>query len=458
MEQEIKSKLAEKLTTYFFYTSVLLFFVAFNFRDNPGGWQLQIITNFKGQSISDVIFLDSLTGIFVTNDDIAYDTSYIFKTTNGGNNWTIKFVHPGGFNKVSFVDSLVGYACGGTNTGTSQFYKTTNRGENWSLTNAPSANFWNDMYILNRDTMWLVDKNGLLGGIFRTTNGGLNWIRQFPQLNQNPDKIYMVNKDLGFIGRGYYGYTGRTTDGGFNWSLTSPDTSFYDMHFIDSLTGWKANGANIKKTTNGGITWTWQTLPHLNYWNTLFKFSFISKDTIFGVGGVYSYPSTDRGLVYKTTNGGVNWGYQIPDTSFGIYQYRYVDFVNNMRGWAFRLNSKNIYTITGGSDTTLYTSINNQNNIAASDYKLYQNYPNPFNQFTIINYQCKIKSRINLKVYDITGKEIAILTNEVKPPGEYEIRFDGGNLSSGVYFYRFEVIDNKSNLIFTETRKMLYVK
>jgi photosystem II stability/assembly factor-like uncharacterized protein len=437
MEKDRKSKLAEKFTTLLFYTSLLIFFVAFNFRDNPGGWQLQNITNFKGQSISDVIFLDSLTGIFVTNDNIAYDTGYIFKTTNGGNNWTIKLVHPGGFNRISFIDSLVGYACGGTNTGTSQFYKTTNRGENWSLTNAPSTNFWNDMYILNKDTMWLVDRDGLLGGVFRSTNGGLNWIQQFYQFNQNPDKIYMVNKNLGFIGRDYNGYFGRTTDGGFNWTYTYGDTSFYDIHFIDSMTGWKASGANIKKTTNGGITWTWQTLPHLNFANVIFKFSFINKDTIFGVGGAYHFPSAYRGFVYKTTNGGINWGYQIPDTGFGISSsFWFINFADKVKGWAFPPSiSKNIYTITGGSDTTFYTAINNQNNIIAKDYKLYQNYPNPFNATSNIKYKIEKTANIILIVFDITGKEIKILISKKQSSGNYEIKFDGGNLSSGIYFY-----------------------
>jgi photosystem II stability/assembly factor-like uncharacterized protein len=456
MDKDGKSKLFEIFTTLLFYTSLLLFFVAFNFRDNPGGWQLQNITNFKGQSISDVIFLDSLTGIFVTNDNIAYDTSYIFKTTNGGNNWMIKFVHPGGFNRISFIDSLVGYACGGTNTGTPQLYKTTNRGENWSLTNSPSTNFWNDMYILNKDTMWLVDRDGLLGGIFRTTDGGVSWILQN---SLKPDKIYMVNKNLGFIRRGdapFGSYIGRTTNGGFNWTLnTNVDTTFSDMYFLDSLTGYKCD-LNIQKTTDGGLTWTWQVLPHLNYANIMSRFSFINKDTIFGVGGIYSFPSTDRGLVYKTTNGGINWGYQIPDTSFGIYSLWYVDFVDKLNGWAFRPNSKNIHTTTGGGDTTFYTNINSISNGIVKNFELKQNYPNPYNNSTLIEYFINESGWVKLKIFDIAGREIATLVNEVQSTGGYGMPVSV-QLSSGVYFYKL-VYTNKKGEMQMDVKKMVLLK
>jgi photosystem II stability/assembly factor-like uncharacterized protein len=452
MKSYIHKKVLEKLITIIFYSSILLFFVAFNFRDNPGGWQLQYLTDLNGQQISDVTFLDSLTGFIVTNDNIAYDTGYIFKTTNGGNNWTIKLVHTGGFNKVSFVDSMVGYACGGTNTGTPQLYKTTNRGENWSLTNSPSTYFWKDMCILNKDTMWLVDSDGLVGGIFRTTDGGVSWILQN---SLKPDKIYMVNKNLGFIRRGFTGYIGRTTNGGYNWTLTNVDSTFYDMHFIDSLNGWLA-GLNVKKTTDGGLTWTWQTLPHLNYINAMNRFSFINKDTIFGVGGIYSFLSADRGLIYKTTNGGINWGYQIPDTSFGIYKYLFANFVDKLKGWAFPPAYKDIHTITGGGDTTLYTEVNNITQIPPKNFELKQNYPNPYNNSTLIEYFINESGWVKLKIFDIAGREIATLVNEVQSTGGYGMPVSV-QLSSGVYFYKL-VYTNKKGEMQMDAKKMIVLK
>jgi len=87
-----------------------------------------------------------------------------------------------------------------------------------------------------------------------------------------------------------------------------------------------------------------------------------------------------------------------------------------------------------------------------SSYYLNQNYPNPFNPITRINYSIIQKSFIKLSVYDVLGNEIAILVREEKPAGEYDVEFDGKELTSGIYFYQM-IIGN-----FVETKKMLLLK
>jgi hypothetical protein len=91
------------------------------------------------------------------------------------------------------------------------------------------------------------------------------------------------------------------------------------------------------------------------------------------------------------------------------------------------------------------------------DFELYQNYPNPFNPVTVIRYSLLVNSNVRMKVYNISGKEIATLVNEKLKAGTYEIpfsinRFTGNQISSGVYFYRLET-DN-----FSDTKKMLLIK
>lgn len=68
-------------------------------------------------------------------------------------------------------------------------------------------------------------------------------------------------------------------------------------------------------------------------------------------------------------------------------------------------------------------------------YGLSQNFPNPFNPNTKINFQIPELSHVQLKVYDLSGKEISVLVNETKSAGSYFIDFDGAGLSSGIYFY-----------------------
>jgi hypothetical protein len=84
--------------------------------------------------------------------------------------------------------------------------------------------------------------------------------------------------------------------------------------------------------------------------------------------------------------------------------------------------------------------------------RLDQNYPNPFNpttkiQFTIVNRQLTI-----VKVFDLMGREVATLVNEVKQPGTYTVVFNGSNLESGVYFYRLQA----GSLV--ETKQLILLK
>ena len=85
-------------------------------------------------------------------------------------------------------------------------------------------------------------------------------------------------------------------------------------------------------------------------------------------------------------------------------------------------------------------------------FSLSQNYPNPFNPVTVINYSIPENSVINIKVYDILGREVKHLVNEYKPAGNYSVSFDGSNLSSGVYFYKLEAGN------FSEIKKMILMK
>jgi glycosidase len=74
-------------------------------------------------------------------------------------------------------------------------------------------------------------------------------------------------------------------------------------------------------------------------------------------------------------------------------------------------------------------------------FDLAQNYPNPFNPTTVVSYQLPVASDVRLAVFDVLGREVSVLVNERKAPGSYEVRFDGSNLASGVYFYRLSMAE-----------------
>ncbi len=91
--------------------------------------------------------------------------------------------------------------------------------------------------------------------------------------------------------------------------------------------------------------------------------------------------------------------------------------------------------------------------LPVTDYKLYQNYPNPFNPKTTIRFEIPRDGLVTIKVYDILGQQVAVLLNEFKTEGRYEVEFDtGGNIASGVYIYRMDVNE------FSESKKMIVLK
>jgi hypothetical protein len=85
-------------------------------------------------------------------------------------------------------------------------------------------------------------------------------------------------------------------------------------------------------------------------------------------------------------------------------------------------------------------------------YELSQNYPNPFNPVTRIRYTLPEQSEVSIKVYDLLGKEIAVIENGLRNEGTHEVEFDGRKFSSGIYIYKINAGS------FTATRKMTMIK
>ena len=106
--------------------------------------------------------------------------------------------------------------------------------------------------------------------------------------------------------------------------------------------------------------------------------------------------------------------------------------------------------VTAGEDQVIYlinpTDEKNESSL------LLQNYPNPFNPSTVINYTLTKPDFISLKIYNSLGQQIAILVNEYKGTGEYQVSFNASGLSSGIYFYEARTSE------YTEIRKMNLVR
>jgi len=437
-----------------------------------GNWYQQFMPDIGGRTISDIYFLDSLTGWAVTPYRFQNDTAYVLKTTNSGDTWFIANSRIGqfvGHNKVKFLNSLTGFVCGVyQTTGFEGLSISTDGGFNWVSIDVPNVTY-NDLSIYNEDTIWLAANESLVGGVFRTTNGGVSWEQQFTGGTQNPDHIYMYNGRLGFMSRnGASPNIYRTTNSGVNWNIVVTGQSFNCMQFLDSLAGWYAFGNNMYKTTDGGSNWVTQVLPSgglISSSSIMKSFSVINKDTIWGGGGYLNFGGgRNRGILYFTSNGGSNWYYQLPDTSYQIPQYDFVKFLNKRIGWAYEtyfsqqiggLISTGIHTTNGG-DTGFILGIQQMSNNIPEHFRLFQNYPNPFNPVTNIGFRIVDFGFVTITVFDVTGKEITKLINTDLKAGEYNIDWNASAYSSGVYFYKLTVTAGKE--VFTDTKKMLMIK
>jgi len=85
-------------------------------------------------------------------------------------------------------------------------------------------------------------------------------------------------------------------------------------------------------------------------------------------------------------------------------------------------------------------------------FELHQNYPNPFNPKTVVSCQLPVAGRVRVAVYDLLGREVAVLMDERKQPGTYTMDFDGAQVSSGVYICRMTAGS------FVACRKMLLLR
>jgi hypothetical protein len=296
---------------------------------------------------------------------------------------------------------------------------------------------------------------GAPANFIKTTNGGSSWnysTTDSANVSQFPVNGYcFFDRSLGFAYGGIMdmgGVVWRTSNGGDFWTtMVVSAEPLTGMVCFDSLNYFGIGGdfewgPSTIRTKDGGKTWDYHSLGILGFANSL---SFRTKEEAWSsLGGMQQF-------IY-TQDTGKRWiQISTPDSSV----INDLLFTNERNGIAVGDNGV-ILKYTGQN----VGIIENHNINIPLSTKLFQNYPNPFNPITNINYSINHESSVNLKIYDVLGKEIFSVNQGMQKEGFYSYTFNGENLPSGVYFYRLitESTDLSKNSFKIETRKMVLLK
>ena len=338
--------------------------------------------------------------------------------------------------EVYFPSAQTGYICGDTGA----VLKTTNSGDNWFMLNSGISALLFDVQFLNNETGYIAggftswDSIGI-GWMRKTTDGGSNWATHY--YGQGGGCIFEIQFFDEVTGIALFtGKIARTTNGGFNWLTMAGVNNCFDMHFPDHQTGYVSGPAGIyHKTTDQGMTWS--TL-NTNFSWSAYSVYFHNSQTGYMVG--------PEGTIVFTSNGGTSWLLSKTVTSTFL---RKIFLSDSLTGYIVGNFGNILKTTTGGISSVIDAG----NSTKIIDFELFQNYPNPFNPRTNITFRLGYRAKVELLVFDIRGRRISDLANEVMAPGIHNIVFEEFGLSSGAYICRLR-IDNQHSA----TKKMLLIR
>lgn len=265
-------------------------------------------------------------------------------------------------------------------------------------------------------------------------------------------------------------------NGGLMWSYTYGNTGvreFGNSIVNDGaslvITGYKTNTIGttdallIKIPLAGGpATWTRLWDP---FAGSEAGFDLVKSNT--GVTGGYAVTgdaSANAGNAFlwrtdvngQVTGGNCNNNYVINHRTNNIKLDSFIIVRRGLDDKSFNpeIMSPNMVTSTfcSGTDNMQGLEEDNINTEEVTDYALGQNYPNPFNPSTTIKFDLPVSGFVSIKVFDVAGKEVYSLVNEIRSAGKHEVMFNASGLSSGVYYYKI------SSGNFNDIKKMILVK
>jgi photosystem II stability/assembly factor-like uncharacterized protein len=371
-------------------------------------------------------FVDSLTGWVAGREGV------ILKTSNGGASWETQHANPTvDITQIFMLNERIGWTVSPFYTFDSVFtfgthvHKTVNGGTEWVQSTVPDQYFYTIGFI---DSLTGAAAGGS-GAIYRTTDGGATWTDVSPGPAWPIHKIRFYSPRLGLAVGGRFDLHAvayRSIDECLSWDAGLLDSTepIFDVTFTDSMNaigvgGDPEVGFAVARTSDAGVTWS---------------YDFVG---MWGIGSAIAFrtpmeawvPIRWEGITAYTPDAGRTWlNFQHPD-EIATFD---VQFLDSLHGYMvgdsglvlkYQKPTVGVVEIPDGKPTAVH---------------LMQNYPNPFNPSTVIGFQIPVRGHVTLTVYDVLGRAVATLIDEIREAGSGKVVWNASGLPSGVYICRLQ--------------------
>jgi photosystem II stability/assembly factor-like uncharacterized protein len=445
------------------------------------GWGVRSLLVFK----RDTIFAGAWGGVYRTTDA---GTSWEF--LNDGlisDTLTGNFTNPlpfGVYISSGVVDKNGHFIVGTDSAGV---FRSIDRGKTWLQTNL-TVPFITSVIFDSLGNLWAASLNN---GVFRSTDNGASWTSTDDGGSMTRDrKFYTLAAFTAKVPRGGSDSTQMITEhivfGGNDWGVYH--------YFLDDIGSWSPTGTinisvsaitplstDVVASTLGGDVyinpggWTeWKYKGSIGVRVAAIVGN--SSGMLFVVGPNGAFRSIDKGVNWIQKNSGILdtnlvsaavdkagnifvGSYQSGDiyksTDQGDNWIRFATLAYPVRCLFIGFDGGNIYAAAADRffrSVTIPTSVFQTPNVPPKDFSLSQNYPNPFNPSTVISYSLPANGPVTLKVYDVLGREVAVLVSGQMSAGGHSVQWNAENYPSGVYFYRLQAGS------FVETKKLVFLK
>jgi photosystem II stability/assembly factor-like uncharacterized protein len=346
--------------------------------------------------------------------------------------------------------------------------RTTNAGQSWEQHSVPVTSAVTSISAIDGMTAWA---GGVVGDghVYFTKNGGQTWTQEITNLNKYPvEGIIFPTRNTG------YGVCGtsiliKTTNGGQDWIIYGLDSGYLRaVSFIDSMNGMIAADAILYRIINGGPGRKVQTDPSFSR-VTFLGCQLVTQNIEFAVGEERITPfGPYPGIVVRTTNGGKTWDKKMPSGLNDTSGFEGVAFTDSLHGTVVGIHGL-IFRTTDGGDTwnkqesgvdALLNAIAFADSLTGiivgsggvilhttnAGYSWVRQYlplplevraiPEPFATKTTLFYSIPKAASVDLKLYDMLGKEVYHITSDgIQSEGEHSLELHVENLPGGVYYF-----------------------